>query len=61
MRRVKKLFSVIAFTLVLSLVFLSLSACKKEDTPAGNPDYLKTVSQYPLWANTAETSIPNIR
>ena len=61
MRSVKKLIPVIAFTLALSLVFLSLSACKKEDTPVGNPGYLKAVSQYPFWKNTAETSIPEFQ
>lgn len=61
MSSVKKVISVIALMLVLSLVFVSLPACKKEDTPAGNPDYLKTVSQYPFWKNTVDTSVPEYR
>ncbi|MDO4153231.1 MAG: alkaline phosphatase family protein [Clostridia bacterium] len=58
MKMYKKLLLLTAVVSAVSLVFLSFSACKKENQTESNPDYLKNVSQYPFWKNTVDTSIP---
>lgn len=53
-----KAIAVICFAMVASVLTLSLSACKKEEKPESDSQYIEKISQYPFWENTADTAIP---
>ncbi|MGN1123312.1 MAG: alkaline phosphatase family protein, partial [Eubacterium sp.] len=58
MKLSKKVIAVISVVTAISLLTVTLSACKKEEKVEADPQYLKNVSQYQFWRNTVDTSIP---
>lgn len=58
MKFVKTTISVISVLLTASIAAAGLSACKKEEKPISDPNYLSRVNQYSFWKNTADTAIP---
>lgn len=58
MKLSKKVIAAICFAMTISILSVSLCACKKEEKTESDPMYLENVSQYPFWKNTMATSIP---
>lgn len=61
MKLSKKLIASISVVIVISLLTLTISACKNEETVEADPQYLQNVSQYSFWNNTVDTSIPEYK
>ena len=61
MKLSKKLIASISVVIVISLLTLTISACKKEKKVEADPQYLQNVSQYSFWNNTVDTSIPEYK
>lgn len=58
MKLSKKVITAVCLAMTASILTVSLCACKKEEKTESDAQYLKAVSQYPFWKNTADTSIP---
>lgn len=58
MKLSKNFIKITCIATAVGVLTVSLFACKKEDAPVSDPEYLKNVSKYTFWSNTAETSIP---
>lgn len=57
MNKSKKLISVISAVLAVVVIMTGFTACKKEETPESDINYLTNVNQYSFWSNTADTAI----
>lgn len=57
MKKSKKLISVISAVLALAVIMTGFTACKKEETPESDSNYLVNVNNYSFWSNTADTAI----
>ncbi|MDO4363352.1 MAG: alkaline phosphatase family protein [Clostridia bacterium] len=54
----KKLFKIISVLMASVLIFTCFTACKKDDTPPSDKEYLNRVSSYSFWQNSKEQAIP---
>lgn len=57
MKLSKTFISVVAVIMSVTVLTLSLTACKKDEGPQSDSTYLERVNGYSFWENTADTAI----